>query len=138
MTLLYSWKVHSFKQRPLVGTLIIGLMILLICYLLFWEKSILFTVLAFVFVIMPTFQFYFPQTFILNEEDIRLKSAFGTKRYEWEQFKAFDRSGDHFFLHTSERGSKKNRRGDVVLFHADNVDVVNEIISRKVIKNAVV
>lgn len=128
MEILHSWSVHLFENKKTLGIVMLCAMAGMLAYMILIEKSILFTILAIVAVIIPTYQFYFPLTFKVHTKGVRIETLMSKKDYPWESFISYDVLHNHFFLHTSERGTKKNRRGDVILRDATEIDKLRNII----------
>lgn len=128
MEILHSWSVHLFEKKKTLGIVILCAMAVMLLYMIFIEKSILFTLLALLAVVFPTYQFYFPIVIKIHPQGVRVESIISKKEYPWQTFIAYDIVNNYIFLHTSERGSKKNRRGDVVLRDATEIDKVRSIL----------
>ncbi len=138
MEILHTWTVHLFEKKKLRGIVMLCAMAVLVAYMIFYEKSILFTLITVVVVVIPTYQFYFPVTYKIGDSGVRVESVLAKKEYVWTSFTSYDLVQSHFFLHTNQRGTKKNRRGDVILRDATEIDKVRSILDERITHDIVV
>ncbi|HMA68891.1 MAG TPA: hypothetical protein VKN74_03405 [Candidatus Mcinerneyibacterium sp.] len=127
----YKWKVHFFKQKPVRGWLILLLYIILLSYFIFFEKSVLFTILAVILVIYPSLKFYIPITFKIDENGVVVSNSIRNKKYNWDYFKRVKKDSSNIVLDPYEEKRYFRRKKKVILFNVpQNKDILNFIKKR--------
>ena len=127
----YKWKVHFFKQKPVRGWLILLLYIILLSYFIFFEKSVLFTILAIILVIYPSLKFYIPIAFKIDEDGVVVSNIIKNKKYNWDYFKRVKKDNSNIVLDPSEEKRYFRRKKKVILFNVpQNKEILNFIKKR--------
>ena len=125
---IYQWTAHPMKTRP-ERLLLGGLLILLLAAMtVLFAGSWWWGLVALVILVLATNRFFFPSTFVIDEEGITAKYPLRTVRYRWRELRRFvhDENGGHL----STRGKRSfidAYSGIHLLFDAQREEAVAQI-----------
>lgn len=119
-----EWRCHPVKRRPSVS-IAVSLFIIVVAMAVFYSTdSRAFTVLALVVMLGSLAKFYFPTSYQLTDEAIRVKTTTTTIIKSWSQYRSFYPDKNGVLLSPFAEPSRlENFRGLYLMF-SDNRDEV--------------
>jgi hypothetical protein len=135
-----TWTVHPFKES-VKATILVIFIIMFICGVVYYSfGEIFWVILSLIFLLGSLSSFFFPTTFTLDDEKVRVKRVFTTITRAWNAFRGFywDKNGVQLtpFSHPSRLdsyrglflkfGGNKEEVLDFIKSHLKSVDQKNK------------
>lgn len=132
MEKVFKWKVHFLKKKPLRGILILLVILSIFAFLIFVEKSIIFTILALILIVYPSLKFYLPIKYKIDQDGVQISNMVSNKKYKWNYFNKVDRSNDNIILNPYKEKRFFKRKKEVVLFNVPEPNKIKEFVESRV------
>jgi hypothetical protein len=121
-----EWTVHPLKANWKVSVVLIVFLIALCTGIYFSFNSLTFLFLSIIFLVGSLSPFFFPTTYILNDDSINIKSAFRKSSKNWSYYKSYYPDKNGVLLSPFPHPSRlENFRGIYVRFNNNKADVVD-------------
>jgi len=124
----YVWQVHFLKKKPVRGILVLIVILSILIFLIFVEKSILFTALALLLVVYPSLKFYLPLKYKIDENGVQISNVINNKKYDWDRFQKVEKSNKNIILNPYKEKRFFKRKKKVVLFNVPEPDKITNFI----------
>jgi hypothetical protein len=130
---LYEWEFHPAKANWLVTTLVTVFLFLLLVIVFWMTQSRLFTIIG-TFVLLGSMRsFYFPTTYKLYNDYIRVRYTVTTVKKDWKIYRTVSEERNGVFLSTFARPTRmENFRGMFLKYGDADRDRILEIVNSKI------
>jgi len=134
---LYEWVFHPAKANFLVTALVsVFLFLLLVLVYFLTDKSRFITIVSAIVLIGSMRSFYFPTTFQLFENHIRVIYTISSVEKEWKIYRSVSPEKNGIFLSTFGRKTRlENFRGLFLKYGYANRDKILNIVNDRVMVN---
>ncbi len=133
-----SWRVHPLRRDWRVSVGVTALLFLVWWGVWQWTESGPLTFLSVVILLVSLSSFFFPVTFVLDQEFLMVKSTFTTKKKRWEEFNSFWVDSHGVLLSPFKGRSRLESFRGLYIRFSDNRDEVMEYIQRRWKENGLV
>jgi hypothetical protein len=82
-----AWRVHPAKERPGLGALVLGLVVVLSGVIGWWMKGPYWSAFAFGVLFLSLEAFFLPSRFELGQEGVVVRKPFSQASRPWDQFR---------------------------------------------------
>lgn len=126
------WKVHYFRTRPKKAAFATAMIIVTGGIVFLVTQMVSFSALLIFLMILYLNNFFFPAEYILDDEGLTIKSLFGTREFDWGQFKSYSRFKNGIQLNPTEVEIFTSKYRGRFLFYEGNRDAVERYIKEKI------
>jgi len=123
-----KWIDHPLKKRGKNLLIVVLFLIMAPTVVFFSTKSIFFLFLSIIFLLGSLSTFFFPTTYELSEDGLKVKFFFNTRKMEWGKYRSFYVDKNGVLLSPFEKPSRlENFRGIYLRFNQNKEEVIDFI-----------